>query len=109
MLHTDRKEKGSQEKSIGIMPFHMSASTKSVLKSLLRGLAWLLFATAGLTFWFGGRAINEFGKTERVLAEMEGIGLAVLCAGLGAAVKAAGQRLAEAEDDEMSLPAAPLK
>ena len=35
---------------------------------------------------------------------MEGIGLAVLCAGLGAVVKAAGQRLAEAEDDEMSLP-----
>jgi hypothetical protein len=77
----------------------MNVSTKSALKSLLRGVAWLLFAIAGLAFWVGGRAINEFAKTERLLAEMEGIGLAVVCAGLGAVAKAAGERRAEAEED----------
>jgi hypothetical protein len=80
----------------------MSSSIKSALKFLLHGVAWLLFAIAGLAFWLGGRAINEFAKTERILAEMEGISLAVLCAGLGAVAKAAGERLAEAEEAEIS-------
>jgi hypothetical protein len=60
-------------------------------------VAWFLFAIAGLTFLFGGRAINEFAKTERVLAEMEGVGLAALCALLGTIAKAGGERLGEAE------------
>jgi hypothetical protein len=68
----------------------MSASTKLALKSLLRGIAWLLFAVAGLSFWMGGRVIGEFAKTERTLAEIEGIGLALACAGLGAVAKVAG-------------------
>jgi hypothetical protein len=80
----------------------MSSATKSALRSLLQGLAWLLFVIAGLAFWVGGRAINEFAKTERILAEIEGISLAVLCAGLGVVVKAASERLAEAEEIEMS-------
>jgi hypothetical protein len=73
----------------------MTASTKATLMALFRGAAWVFFAIAGLTFWFGGRAINEFAKTERMLAEMEGIGLAVLLGGLGAIAKGAAERLEE--------------
>jgi hypothetical protein len=80
----------------------MSASTKSTLASLLQGLAWLLFAIGGIAFWLGGRAINEFAKTERILAEMEGIGIAVLCATLGALTKTAGDHLTEAREVETS-------
>ena len=54
----------------------MNTSAKSALKSLLQRTAWLLFAVAGLAFWGGGRAISEFTKTERLLAEIEDIGLA---------------------------------
>jgi hypothetical protein len=81
----------------------MDASTKSTVKSLLRGVAWLLFAIAGLTFWWGGQAISEFAKTERMLAEMEGISLAVLFAGLGAIAKAAEDRF-EGDEDGTSVP-----
>jgi hypothetical protein len=45
------------------------------------GLASILFAIAGLAFWVGSRTINEFAKTDRMLAEMEGIGLATLSGG----------------------------
>jgi hypothetical protein len=62
-----------------------------------------LFAIAGLTFWFGGRALNEFAKTERVLAEVEGISLAAVCDALGAFAKAASERLAETGDGNLSI------
>jgi hypothetical protein len=54
---------------------------------------------AGLAFWFGGRAISEFSKTERMLAEMEGIALAVSLGGLGAIAKAVADRLEEDGSD----------
>jgi hypothetical protein len=76
----------------------MNVSIKSAPRSVLQGVAWLLFAIAGLAFWVGGRAIHEFARTERMLAEMEGIGLAAVCAGLGAVAKAAAERPAEAEE-----------
>jgi hypothetical protein len=75
----------------------MNPSTRSTLKSFLQGIAWLLFAIAGLSFWVGGRALSEFTKTERTLAEMEGIGVAVVCAALGAWAKAAGD---DSDEDE---------
>ena len=62
----------------------MSSSPKSTAESLLRGMASVLFAIASLPFWIGGQAFHEFAKTERILAEIEGIGLAVLFAALGA-------------------------
>jgi hypothetical protein len=58
---------------------------------------------AGLAFWVGGRAINEFAKTERVLAEMEGICLAALCAALSVIAKAASEHLAETGDGDLSI------
>jgi hypothetical protein len=77
----------------------MTASRKATLASLLRGVAWLFVVLAGLAFWVGGRAISEFAKTERVLAEMEGIALAVLFGGLGAIAKTAADRVEEDEGD----------
>ena len=46
--------------------------------SLLKAVSQALFVLGGLMFFAGGRAISEFTKTERVLAEMLGIGLAVV-------------------------------
>jgi len=64
----------------------MDASRK-LTKSLLRSVAWLLFVIAGIALWMGGRSISEFAKTARTLVEMEGIGLAVLFAGLPTSTK----------------------
>jgi hypothetical protein len=62
----------------------MSDSTYSAAQALLRGVAWLMFVIAGLSFWFSGRLIAEFAKIDRTLGEMGGIGIAVVCVGIGA-------------------------
>ena len=67
-------------------------SHKPTMKTLLQGVAQLLFVIASLCFFVGGRAISTFTKTERVLAEMEGIGLAVLCGALGFWAKTGSRR-----------------
>jgi hypothetical protein len=54
---------------------------------------------AGLAFWVGGRAIHEFSNTGRLLAEIEGIVLAVVSGGLGVVAKAAGEHFAADEED----------
>src|SRR4029077_5645510 len=73
----------------------MTASTRSALKVLLRGVSWLLLVVAGLAFWVGGWAISDFAKTDRIFAEMEGITLAVVVGGLGFAAKTAADNLDE--------------
>jgi hypothetical protein len=65
----------------------VKASVQSAVKTLFTGTSWLLFASAGLLFFMGGRAFNEFFKIDRIVAEMCGIGLAFLCGALGAAAK----------------------
>ena len=50
-----------------------------------------MFAIAGISFLFGGRAFREFAKTDFVLGEMAGIFIAVVLAGLGALAKSAGE------------------
>jgi hypothetical protein len=65
----------------------MPDTKQSALKSLLNGVAWFFFVVAGIAFWVGGRAIHEFANTERVLAEIEGIGIAALFGGFGATAK----------------------
>ena len=78
----------------------MNSSTRSTAKSLLRGVAWLFFVTAGLAFWFGGGVIHAVDpSTDRILAEIEGMALAVLCAGLGVLAKGAEDRLEAGEED----------
>lgn len=49
------------------------------MKYFLRSLSSFLAVIAGLLFFFGGRAIHEFGKVGRSLAEILGIGLAFAC------------------------------
>ena len=70
------------------------------MKTLLRGVAQHLFVIAALSFFVGGRAIGTFTKTERVLAAMEGIALAVVRGALGALAKSAGDNLDDGEDSE---------
>jgi|GEM_PF-5937531 len=63
------------------MPRH---AIRSTLKDFLEGV-WPVFPViAGLSFFFGGRAIHDFGGVDRTLAEMIGIGVAFLCLILGA-------------------------
>lgn len=69
---------------------------KSILKDLLKGVGWLLLTVGGLLFLFGGRAIHEFAHIDRLVAEMEGIVLAIVIGLLGYAAKSAAQNL---EDD----------
>ena len=76
----------------------MTASTRSALKAVLRGVSWLLLVVAGLAFWVGGRVITEFSKTDRMFAEMEGIGLAVVAGALGFAAKTEADNLDEGKD-----------
>ena len=75
------------------------ASAKSVLNSLLQGVTTVFFVAAGLAFFWGGRAIHEFTKTDRLLAEMEGIVAAVLLGCLGAVAKFAGEDWVSSDED----------
>jgi hypothetical protein len=60
----------------------MTISAKPVLNSVLRKVSQILFVAVLFVFYGGGRAIHEFAAQDRILAEMEGIGLAIA---LGAA------------------------
>jgi hypothetical protein len=74
----------------------MKDSIKSVVKLVLRGVTWLFLATAFVAFWEGGSLIRAHStKTDRVLAEMEGIGIAALFGGLGTVTKLAEEQLVE--------------
>jgi hypothetical protein len=75
----------------------MTPSRKAKLALLLRGVASLFAVLAGLAFCFGGRAISEFAKTERVPAEMEGFALTALFGGLSVIAKTAADRVEEGE------------
>jgi uncharacterized membrane protein YecN with MAPEG domain len=66
------------------MPPH---AAKSTLKHFLQGMSTVLIVIAGMSFFFGGRAIHEFGAIDRTLAEIIGIGLAFLCFILGVVAK----------------------
>ena len=72
------------------------------MKSLLRGASNTLFVIAGLSFFVGGRAISEFTKTDRVLAEGLGIGLTVVFAALGMLAKSRADDLDDDDEDSAS-------
>ena len=55
-----------------------------------------MFAIAAIAFFFGGRVIRGFAKADIVLSEMAGIFIALVCMGLGALAKSAGE-----EDEEL--------
>ena len=75
----------------------MSHSSKTIVKTLLRGTAWFLFLVAALTFWAGGRMISAFTNTDRIPSEMEGLVLTLFIAALGVVAKVAEDRLDERE------------
>jgi hypothetical protein len=56
-----------------------TSQIRTGMKYFLRGLSSFLAVIAGLSFLFGGRAIHEFGKVDRSLAEILGIGVAFAC------------------------------
>ena len=68
------------------------------MKSVLRGLSQLLLVIAGFSFFVGGRAISEFAKIERMIAEVEGIGLAVVCGVIAFVAKTAADNLDKGND-----------
>jgi Na+/H+ antiporter NhaC len=63
------------------------------MKSLLKGISQTLMVVATLLFLFGGRAISELAKMERVGAEVIGIGLAVVLGILAFIAKSAADNL----------------
>jgi len=65
----------------------VTAATRSFWKDFLQGLAWVLFAIAVLAFWVGGSAISEFGKIDRIVAEMLGLLIAAATGALGYVLK----------------------
>jgi hypothetical protein len=69
------------------------------MRALLRGTSQLLFVIAGLLFFVGGRAISAFTKTDRLMADMMGIGLAVVLVIFGMVAKNAADNF----DDEDSV------
>jgi hypothetical protein len=80
----------------------MNDSTSSAFKAFLRGISGLLFGIAGVAFFFGGRAIREFAKADIVLSEMAGIFIAIVCGGLGALAKSAGEEDVSEEEGQSS-------
>lgn len=76
----------------------MTAATRSFWKAFLHGLAWVFFAIAGIAFWGGGRAISEFGKIDRILAEMLGLGFAAGTGALGYILKTTADDLGAERD-----------
>jgi hypothetical protein len=82
-----------------VLPFNnMTAATRSFWKIVLHGLAWILFIFAGLAFWAGGRAISEFGKIDRILSEMLGLGIASVAGALGYILKTTADDLGSEQD-----------
>jgi hypothetical protein len=63
-------------------------------------VSWMLLATAGLSFWAGGRLVTEFAKTDRILGEMLGLIGAVVVGGIGFVVKSAADNLDPDGDDQ---------
>jgi hypothetical protein len=76
----------------------MKPSARTVLISLFGGLAGVLFVAAGLVFWFGGALIHALGTTDRVLAEVEGLSIALLLLGLAGVAKIVEDRLDEGDE-----------
>lgn len=67
---------------------------------MLRGIARVFFVAAVVAFGFGGGVIHAVvPRTDRILAEIEGTGLAALCLGLGAIAKGAEEHLETGEVD----------
>lgn len=69
---------------------------KSIWKSFLQGVAWLLFFVGGMACWDGytgkGWAVRSFTGVNRLTAEVGDLCLAVLCGILGVLAMSAANR-----------------
>ncbi len=72
------------------------------MRVFLRGLGYVLFTVAGLLFFWGGRAISEFAKVDRLLAEIEGIALSAALGILGYFAENAGRPHRDTEGQDSS-------
>ncbi|WP_142988318.1 hypothetical protein [Granulicella rosea] len=66
---------------------------RPAMKFLLQGIGSLLLVIAGLSFFWGGRALHEFLGVDRLLAELGGLTLAAVAGLLGMLAKGAGDTL----------------
>ena len=78
----------------------MNSGAKSFTSAVLTAVGWIFFGSAGLAFWFGGRAIHAMAGTERLLAEIEGLALAGVCPAMGALSKNFAELIEELEPDD---------
>jgi hypothetical protein len=78
----------------------MDSATRPVLKAFLRAGSWLLLGIAGIAFWMGGRAISEFAKVDRILAEFLGLLVAVVTGIGGYLLKTSADDLDGTEDPQ---------
>lgn len=76
----------------------MNTANRSILKAFLRAGSWLFLGIAGIAFWVGGRAISEFAKVDRILAEFLGPLIAVLTGIVGYVLKTSADDLDGTED-----------
>lgn len=71
----------------------MQPHLRTSLITSLRCCHMLLLAAGGLSFWAGGRFLNEVFRMERILAEFLGLGAAVVLIVLGFGAKALAENL----------------
>ena len=76
----------------------MTSPTRPVLQAFLRAGSWLLLGIAGISFWVGGRAISEFAKVDRILAEFLGLLIAAVTGVAGYVLKTSADELDGTED-----------
>ena len=67
-------------------------------RSLSERVSGTLFVLVGLLVFVGGRAIFAFTRTKPLIARMESIGLASVCAALGFVAKRAAKHFDQGGD-----------
>ena len=73
---------------------------RTAYKSFLKCVSGILAVIAGLSFFWGGHAISDFFKIDRIFAEILGLGIAVICGAISFAVNNALDDTAVIEENE---------
>ena len=73
------------------------------LAAFLERVSRILLGAAGLLFFFGGGLLHAVADTERLLAEMIGIGLAFVFVVVGVIAKSGSENFAPDPDQENSV------
>ena len=76
---------------------------KTVYRSFLYSVSWILGGIAGIAFFWGGHAINEFFKVDRISAEVLGLGIAVVCGTISFAAKSTLEDMDVIEENEKAM------